>query len=187
MKTLKRILVLGILLGLGLLVLQAVMGWDNSQAWSLYWKFALVFIVGTAGLYTLYQVYYARKINQAYSYYQNKDYATYLKELDKLAETARGKNLRAVLHLNQAAAYLELDQADQAFALLESINEKKLPSEDLKVTYAINLATAHLKLDRKQAFIQVYTHYQPLFDKYQDHANYQAALAELEVSRISMV
>lgn len=180
-KRIIRILILGIILGLGMLIIQNIFNLDNDKFMSYYWKFALVFLALVVISYIVYHLYFNHKIKKALDYFEKGKYQIYIEEMKKLLSSARGDLLKDVIRLNLAAAYLNNEEFDKGLQTLEEIDIKSLSQEIYRLVYYINLNIAYFELGQYHNFKDMYLSKKDLFEKYKDDENYGKNIDQLRI------
>lgn len=179
MKRIIKVVIAGLVLGLGLLILSLALGIDEEVFLHYYWRMGLGLIVLVALINTGYYFYKVKELKPVMALYEDMEYAKFVEEMERLIPGVKNKSLKNIMKLNLGAGYLETDQADKLVDFYGSMNTKDLRTKDLKFVYWLNLAIAYFKLEDREGFDQVLRDHKDIFAAYQDHKEYGESLAQV--------
>lgn len=177
----KRVLILGLILGLSLLLVEYIFKIDGQTLMAYYWKIALALLILIIIINTGYFLFYSKKLKEALGLFYAGKTKEYISAMERLLSKAKGGHLKNILKLNLAAGYLEDKSYTKAKDTLDQIDLDRLKNSDLKVVYYINLAICYFKAEDFESFKEIYGEEKELFEKYADHKSYGQSLSEIKI------
>lgn len=181
MKHIFKVLLIGIGLGIFLAELQRILSIDSKTFMHYYWMAAPVVVIAATLIYCIYYMSYAQKIKHLEKLFRQEQFSEYVDGTRKLLQTAKGKYLKAILTLNLAAGFMEMEQLDAARQMLESISVKDLKGGAVKVVYYINLCECYIRDEQSERACEIYRERKDLFDRYRGSKIYGANIALLDI------
>lgn len=177
----KRVLILGLILGLSLILIEYAFKIDGQTLMAYYWKIALAVLILIIIINTGYFLFYSKKLKEALGLFYAGQTKEYISTMEKLLSKAKGGQLKNILNLNLAAGYLEDKSFEKAKDTLDQIDLDRLKNSDLKIVYYINLAICYFKAEDFEAFKEIYEEEKDLFEKYVDHKSYGQSISEIKI------
>ncbi|MDO4268925.1 MAG: hypothetical protein Q4C73_10675 [Eubacteriales bacterium] len=182
MKRMVKIIVTGICFGLALLLLKIIFRIDDAAFMRGYWIAAPAVVIGVLIINVCYNLFYFNKVRKIAKLLSEGKPQEYIDRIEDLLKTAKGKNLRNILELNQAAGYMETKQFDTAIPVLEKLSHERLKGAAVNVVHKINLCISYFQTSRYDEAMRIYNENQALFQQYRHHKSYGGDIAVLEVT-----
>ena len=177
----KRILIFGLIVGLGLLLIEYAFKIDEKTLMAYYFKIALAVLILILIINTAYFLFYSKKLKEALALFYAGKTKEYVASMEKLLSKAKGSHLKNILKLNLAAGYLEDKSYTKAKDTLDQVDLDRLKNSDLKLVYYINLAICYFKVEDFASFKEIYADEKDLFEKYVDHKSYGQSISEIKI------
>lgn len=180
MKRVLSIIAVGIALGIVLFILKNALDIDDSAFWRYYFTGGIAAITAAALWNLLYTGRYQRKMKEAAALRGKGDTAGYMAAIEKLLQTAKGRQLKSQLKLNLSAGYCDLEQYEQAIAILEPLGQEKLRGP-IRLVQRLNLCICYFYSGKTDKALALYHNSQKLFAPYRRTPVYGGNLAVLEM------
>lgn len=177
----KRVLILGLILGLSLLLIQYAFKIDEKTLMAYYFKIALAVLILIIIINTGYFFFYSKKLKEALKLFDAGRTKEYISTMENLLSKAKGGHLQNILKLNLAAGYLEDKFYTKAKDTLDQVDLDRLKNSDLRLVYYINLAISYFKVEDFESFKEIYVDKKDLFEKYVDHKSYGQSISEIKI------
>ena len=101
--------------------------------------------------------------------------------MELILQKIKGENFRDLVKINLTAGYIKNREYQKSLDILNSIEEKQVKNEILKLVYWINMAVSHFRLENYDKFKEIYKAQKNLFEKYQDNENYGEPIGQLQI------
>lgn len=179
----KRVLSLGLIIGIILLILQIVFKIDSSKLMSYYWKIGVAIILLLAIINTIYFVVFSVILKKKLQLFYEGKYDQYNREMEKILQRAKGENLKNIIRINLSAGYIGNNEYESAKEVLDKVELLRLRDEKLRLVYSINRCVCDFKLENYEKFKEDYMANQELFKKYETEQGYAESIAQLEITK----
>lgn len=181
MKRVLRIVAAGTLLGFILVMIRSVFQIDKDEFLRGCWMTAPAVVLGAAAVNVLYNVTYQRKMRGIAALLEAGKPEEYIAEMEKLLQTARGRNLRNVLKLNLAAGYMDIKQYDTAVSMLEELSGKRLLGSAVKMVHRLNLSMSYFYTAQYEKAMELYNGSRRVFEPYRNSKAYGGHIAAVDI------
>lgn len=106
--------------------------------------------------WALYNLSYWRKLQALLPLLRGEKAREYIRGVEKLLQTAKGKGLKTSLRLNLAVGYMEVQEFDTARSLLEELSDKQLNKDTLRLIRCVNLFQCYFQVGRYDEGLALY-------------------------------
>ncbi len=180
-KRIFTIIGLSIILGLVLLIIQLGFNIEFETLMSYYWKIALLFLLLILIFNFIYMMYYADKIKKALVLLNEGKNQEYIAEMETILQKIKVKEYRDLIKINLSAGYINNKEYEKSLNILNSVAEKQIRNEQLKLVYWINKAISYFRIGDFDSCKEIYNQQKVFFEKYQDDDNYGESIGQIEV------
>ena len=180
MKRVIAVIAVGIVLGIVMFILKTALNIDDAAFWRYYLTGGIAAITIAALVNILYTGRYQKKMQAAAALRAKGDAAGYLAEIEKLLQTAKGRQLKNQLTLNLSAGYCDLEQYERAIKILEPLGQEKLRGP-IRLVQRLNLCICYFYSGQNDKGLSLYQSSQKLFAPYRKTSVYGGNLAVLEM------
>lgn len=180
-KRVLKIIAIGVCLGLLLLFVQRSLQIGLDTFLRAYWIAAPALVIGAVLVNALYNLSYQRKMQALVGLLKAGKPQEYIREVEKLLQTAKGQSLRTVLRLNLAAGYMEARDFDTAVPMLEELPDKRLNTTGVRLVHRVNLCQCYFETAQPDKAMAVYRDSQSLFQQYENDKTYGGNIAVLNI------
>ncbi len=180
-KRILKMIAIGVILGLVLLAIQIGFKIEQELFLSYYWKISIVFLLLVLVINIIYLMIYSKKIQKALILLNEDKIEQYIDEMELILQKIKGENFRDLVKINLTAGYIKNREYQKSLDILNSIEEKQVKNEILKLVYWINMAVSHFRLENYDKFKEIYKAQKNLFEKYQDNENYGEPIGQLQI------
>lgn len=181
MKRVFKVVIFGVCLGLLLLVIQQGLQIDRDLFMRYYWLIGSVVVLGAVLINVGYNLSYQRQMAKIAKLLDAGRTDEYLAGLEKLLQTARGKNLRSILQINLAAGYIEAKQFAAAVELLEGLDTERLKGRALKMVYRLNLCLSYFGAAQYDKAMAAYNAGKKDWDFFRSNKDFGGNIALLDI------
>ena len=172
MKKTKKLNLVSSILGIILAaVLKAITDvyWDEIRKHTfvmLFLTLIVVFVIVRGTVILLYEKFYDKKIDETRRLLYRGNYSDFIREIKRLFENAKVKEVKTRLKLNLSLGYLYNKEYDLSLNVLSEIKESELSAYYFfKVFYVLNLFSVYYEKKDYQAAIRVYEKYEELIEE----------------------
>lgn len=180
MKRARKIIIIGICLGLVLVIFKEGFRIDGAVFMRGYLTAAVIIVIGAVLVNVFYNIFYQNKIQKIAKLLGEGKPQEYIDGMEALLKTTKGENLRNVLTLNLAAGYVEIKRFDTAIPMLEELAGKNLKGSVVNVAYRINLCMSYFETGQYEKAMALYNESRTFFEKYRNGTVYGDGIATLD-------
>lgn len=180
LRHLSRVLLLGVCLGVCLVFVQNALGMETGVFLRRYFLLAGGFLAAAAVLSAAYLQRYRKKMQEALPFLEAKAYRAYIKAVEALLQTARGRYLRNLLRLNLTAGYCGLEQYGHAISILEDLEGQRLGAEG-EMVRRLNLCVCYFYSGQTREALALYDDSQGVFGRFRSSDAFGGNLAVVEM------
>ena len=170
----------GIGLGLLLVLIQQAFQVDSETFLRWYWLAGAAALVLLAAAGQLYYGKYRRGMQEAAKLRDEGKAEEYLAQVEKLLESAKGRQLRNQLRLNLTAGYCDLKQYGRAAEILEELEGENLKGV-VRMVQRLNLCCCYFYTGQWQKGMELYERSQGEFAPYRGGEAYGGNVAVLDI------
>lgn len=170
-KRIFQVIAAGILLGLILLTVRIVLGIDEKVMMDSYWKAAPLIVIAAVVIYMAYLLFYQKKMQKIALLLEKGQTEEYVAQMEALLRKAKGRNLRNILKLNLAAAYMEAERFEEAVPMLEELSGERLGNDLVRLVHRLDLCLGYFHMERRDQALEVYETNRMLFERFRAEAN----------------
>ncbi|MGI6509806.1 MAG: hypothetical protein ACOX1L_04410 [Erysipelotrichaceae bacterium] len=180
-KRILKIIAASVILGLVMVAVQNGFKIESELFLSYYWKFSIVFLLMILVINIIYIMIYSKKIQKALALLNEDKIEQYIAEMERILQKIKGRDFINLVKINLTAGYLKNREYQKSLDVLNSIEEKQIKNEILKLVYLINKAVSYFRLENYDKFKEIYNSQKAIFEKYRDNEDYGEPIGQLEV------
>ncbi len=180
-KRILKIIAASVILGLVMVAVQTGFKIESELFLSYYWKFSIVFLLMILVINIIYIMIYSKKIQKALTLLNEDKIEQYIAEMELILQKIKGRDFINLVKINLTAGYLKNREYQKSLDVLNSIEEKQIKNEILKLVYLINKAVSYFRLENYDKFKEIYDSQKAIFEKYRDNEDYGEPIGQLEV------
>ena len=132
-KRILKMIAIGVILGLVLLAIQIGFKIEQELFLSYYWKISIVFLLLVLVINIIYLMIYSKKIQKALILLNEDKIEQYIDEMELILQKIKGENFRDLVKINLTAGYIKNREYQNSLDILNTIEEKQVKNEILKM------------------------------------------------------